>query len=148
MPVRTGVGFMSVTALEPEAEVSAELVAVTVRVLGEGSAAGAEYLPEASIVPRVAEPPGVLLTDQVTEVLAAWATVAAKVAESPARTLAVEGETLTVTVGMGGGWTGGVLVEDVEAQEARKRETGARRARDIEAWRNGRMVRICSGVER
>jgi hypothetical protein len=41
MPVRTGVGFMSVTELEDVAVAAAALVAVTVRVLGDGSVAGA-----------------------------------------------------------------------------------------------------------
>ena len=41
MPAREGVGFQRVTAEEEDFVESAELVAVTVRVLGEGSVAGA-----------------------------------------------------------------------------------------------------------
>src|ERR1700676_160808 len=40
IPVSTGVGFISVTALEPLAEASAALVAFTAVVLGFGSVAG------------------------------------------------------------------------------------------------------------
>ena len=41
MPVRTGVGFRSVTLLEPLAEASAALVARTVMEFGFGKEAGA-----------------------------------------------------------------------------------------------------------
>jgi hypothetical protein len=41
MPVNTGVGFISVTALEEVAEAEAELVALTVTVLGFGREDGA-----------------------------------------------------------------------------------------------------------
>jgi hypothetical protein len=41
MPVRAGVGFSSVTALELVAELEAELVALTVTVFGFGRVAGA-----------------------------------------------------------------------------------------------------------
>ncbi len=41
MPVRTGVGFRSVTLLEPLTEMSATLVARTVSVFGFGKVAGA-----------------------------------------------------------------------------------------------------------
>jgi hypothetical protein len=41
MPISAGVGFMSVTALEPLAELDAELVALIVTVLGLGRDAGA-----------------------------------------------------------------------------------------------------------
>ena len=41
MPVSTGVGFRSVTLLEPLTEVSAALVARTVMVFGLGRVAGA-----------------------------------------------------------------------------------------------------------
>ncbi len=41
IPVSAGVGFMSVMALEPLAELEAELVAVRVTALGFGSEAGA-----------------------------------------------------------------------------------------------------------
>jgi hypothetical protein len=78
MPARVGVGLRSVTALEEDLEVSAALVAVTVTVLGEGRVEGAMYFPEESIVPRVAEPPAVVSTDQVTVVLEEPVTVAKK----------------------------------------------------------------------
>ncbi len=103
MPVRTGVGFRRVTALVPYFEESAELTALTVTELGLGRAAGAMYLPEESMVPREAEPPEVSLTYQVTAEFCVPVTVAEKLAESPARTLVVYGETVTEIVGGGGG---------------------------------------------
>ena len=80
MPVRTGVGFRSVTELDPVAEGSAELTAVMVTAFGEGREAGAVYFPLESMVPRAAEPPGVEFTDQVTAILEAPETAATKVA--------------------------------------------------------------------
>ena len=62
-----------------------------------GSDAGAVYFPLVSIVPSVVEPPAVPLTDQVTLVFCVPVTVAWKVNESPARTFAVDGVTLTDT---------------------------------------------------
>jgi hypothetical protein len=55
------------------------------------------------MVPTVAEPPALLLTYHVTAVFEVPVTVAEKVAEAPARTLVVDGETLTTTVAEGGG---------------------------------------------
>ena len=101
--MRTGVGLRSVTALVPFFEESAELTALTVTELGLGRMAGAEYLPEVSIVPRVAEPPEVSLTNQETAVFCVPETVAEKVAEAPVRTLVVNGETVTEIVAGGGG---------------------------------------------
>jgi hypothetical protein len=121
MPVRTGVGFMSVTELVEDLEVSAELVALMVRMLGDGRVAGAVYLPEESMVPSEEEPPGVSLTDQVTAVLVVPETVAEKVAELPTRTLAVEGETARVMEGGGGVCV--LPVEEAEPQAAREKET-------------------------
>ena len=55
------------------------------------------------IVPRVADPPTVPLTDQVTLVFELPETVAENCKESPARILAVEGVTVTVVeVGVAG----------------------------------------------
>jgi hypothetical protein len=120
MPVRTGVGFMSVTELVEDLEVSAELVALTVRVLRDGSVVGAVYLPEESMVPSEGEPPAVSLRDQVTAELLVPETVAEKVAELPTRTLAVEGETATEMGARGGGCV--LLVEEAEPQAAREKE--------------------------
>ena len=78
MPESVGVGLRRVTALEEDLEASAELVAVMVTVFGEGRVAGAVYLPEASIVPRVEDPPVVELTDQATAVFEEPVTVAEK----------------------------------------------------------------------
>jgi hypothetical protein len=40
VPVRVGMGFSKVTALEADAELEAALMALTVRVFGMGSATG------------------------------------------------------------------------------------------------------------
>jgi hypothetical protein len=110
---------MSATELVEDLEVSAELVALMVTVLGDGREVGAVYLPEESMEPSAEEPPGVLLTDQVTAVLLVPETVAEKDTESPARTLAVEGETATEIEG-GGGWV--LVVEAAPPQDAREKE--------------------------
>lgn len=108
MPVRTGVGFRSVTSLVPFLEESAELTALTVTELGLGRAVGAMYLPEVSMVPREAEPPAVSLTYQVTAAFEVPLTAAENVAEAPARTLVIKGETLTEIVAGGEGcWVPG-----------------------------------------
>jgi hypothetical protein len=78
MPLSVGVGFQSVTEAEPDFVVSAALVAVTLMVFGEGSVAGAVYLPVASTVPSVALPPAVEFTDHVTAVFVEPDTLAAK----------------------------------------------------------------------
>lgn len=103
MPVSTGVGLRSVTALVPFFEESAELTALTVTELGLGRVAGAVYLPEVSMMPRKAEPPAVSLTYQVTAVFCVPVTAAEKVAEAPARTLVLDGETVTAIVAGGVG---------------------------------------------
>ena len=103
IPVSTGVGFQSVTALCPEAPESAALTACTVTVLGLGNMAGAAYEPVALIVPVVDVPPVTPFTCQVTAVFEVPETVAANVCEAPARTLAEFGETFTDTAGGGGG---------------------------------------------
>jgi hypothetical protein len=56
-----------------------------------------------SIVPRVELPPELSLTNQVTPVFCVPETVAEKLAELSARTLAVCGETATEIVTGGGG---------------------------------------------
>ena len=103
IPVRTGVGFMRVTELAADSEESAELVALMVMVLGEGSMDGAVNIPEESIVPSKEEPPGAPLMDHVTAVLVVPETLAEKEAVLPARTLAEVGETVTAMAGVGGG---------------------------------------------
>ena len=65
-----------------------------------------------SIVPRLAEPPEVLLTDQVTAVFELPVTVTLNANEVPARTLAVVGETLTATAAGVEGCDGLGLFED------------------------------------
>lgn len=75
-------------------------------------------MPEESMVPSAEEPPGVLLTDQVTAVLEVPETVAEKEAELPTRILAVEGETATVIAGGGGV----CLLPVEEPQAAREKE--------------------------
>jgi hypothetical protein len=54
---RTGGGFRIVTEADADCEGFAELVAVTVTVLGEGSVFGAVYSPVLLIVPKVELPP-------------------------------------------------------------------------------------------
>ena len=103
MPVRTGVGLSSVTALVEETEESAELTALMVRAFEEGSVAGATYLPEASMVPREEDPPAALLTSHETAESWVPLTTAEKVVEPPARTLADAGETTMETCAGGGG---------------------------------------------
>lgn len=101
------------------------LVAFTVTEFGEGSVDGAVYFPVASTVPRVAEPPVVPLTAQVTAVLVLPVTAEAKVREASARMFAVFGVTETETPGGGGG--GGVCpVEDALPQEDRNAQTVSR----------------------
>jgi hypothetical protein len=60
----------------PEELGDAVLVAVTITVAGEGTVAGAEYNPEAEIVPIALLPPGIPLTLQVTVVVVVPVTVA------------------------------------------------------------------------
>jgi hypothetical protein len=97
MVASTGVGFNSVTALVPLAEESAAATAFTVTLLGEGKVPGALYCPVAEIVPRAAEPPAVPFTNQLTAVFELPLTLAEKVNGSPARMLAVDGVTITLT---------------------------------------------------
>ena len=106
MPVSTGTGFCNVTALLPVAEASAELTARTVTVLELGSVAGAVYTPDELIVPVAALPPATPFTCHVTAVFDDPATVALKDFVAPARTFALAGETVTVTLDPEGGVVG------------------------------------------
>ena len=123
---------------------SAELVAVTVTVLGEGREAGAVYLPEESMVPRVEVPLATELTDQVTEVLLEPVTVAEKVSVEPARMLAVVGATATVTESGGGGLCfcpeEVELLQEASARTSRQTNTNTNRGRSAEG-----IVRIVCG---
>lgn len=78
IPVKTGVGFISVTLLVPLAEESAALVARIVMVFGLGSVAGAVYFPLESIVPVAEDPPAAPFTDQDTPVFDVPDTLALK----------------------------------------------------------------------
>jgi hypothetical protein len=98
MPVSTGTGFCNVTALLPVAVASAELTARTVTVLELGTVVGAVYMPEELIEPIAALPPATPFTCHVTAVFDDPATVAPKDFVAPARTLALAGETATVTL--------------------------------------------------
>jgi len=72
-------------------------------------------LPVESIVPMLAEPPLVPLTDQVTAVFELPVTVAVNANELPARIFAVVGETLTATAPGVDGCEGLGLLGDEEA---------------------------------
>jgi hypothetical protein len=102
----TGVGFHKVTALCPAAVESATLTASTVTVFGFGSVAGAVYTPVELTVPVADAPPVTPFTCQVTLELEVPVTATVNGCESPARTVAEFGETLTVTFGGGGGAPG------------------------------------------
>jgi hypothetical protein len=103
MPVSTGTGFCNVTALLPVAVASAELTARTVTLLELGTVIGAVYMPDELIVPVAALPPATLFTCQVTAVFDDPATVALNDFVARARTLALAGETVTVTLEPEGG---------------------------------------------
>jgi hypothetical protein len=73
-------------------------------------------LPVESIVPKLAEPLAVPLTDQVTAVFELPVTVALNAKEVPARMLAVVGETLTATAAGVDGCDGlGLFEEELAA---------------------------------
>jgi hypothetical protein len=97
MAASTGNGFCKVTALLPVALALAELTARTVTVLEVGTELGAVYMPKELIVPAAALPPVMPFTCQVTEVLDGPVTVALNDFVDPARTFALDGETVTVT---------------------------------------------------
>lgn len=85
------------TALLAVAEELATLIARTVTVLLVGTVAGAVYTPDALIVPVAELPPVTPFTCHVTSVFDVPDTVAPKDCVAPARTLALRGDTLTVT---------------------------------------------------
>lgn len=138
MPVRTGVGLSSVTALVEEAEESAELTALMVKAFEEGSAAGATYLPKASMVPREEDPPAVLLTSHETAEFWVFLTTTEKVVEPPARTFADAGETTTETCAGGGGC---FVLDEVEPEAQEASPTAKGRTGPIEN-RRGKEERI------
>jgi hypothetical protein len=74
---------------------STVLVAFTVTEAGDGSVAGAVYMPVESIVPNAALPPAIPFTVHVTAEFVALPTVAVNFCGSPRRTDAVAGETVT-----------------------------------------------------
>jgi hypothetical protein len=86
-----------VTVADPDLVVSATETAVTVTAAGLGTAAGAVYSPVALIVPTVAFPPVTPFTCHITLVFAAYATLAVNCCVWPVCTIAVPGETSTVT---------------------------------------------------
>jgi hypothetical protein len=88
-----------VTCAVPFRVESAEDTAVMVTVAGDGTAAGAIYMPIAEIVPTVELPPVTPLTCQVTAVFDELATVAVKACEPVAVTVAVPGMTETEIAG-------------------------------------------------
>jgi hypothetical protein len=92
---RTGIGFCNVTELLPVCVASAVLVAVKVIVFGAGNAAGAVYIPFASIVPVVALPPATEPIDQVTLEFKPPFTTAANDSVDPTRIVTVAGVTVT-----------------------------------------------------
>ena len=75
--------------------------AVTVTVAGEGTVAGATYIPDALIVPCVASPPATPFTCHVTAVLVVFKTVAVNGLLAPTCTVALVGATDTVIPGGG-----------------------------------------------
>ena len=106
MPVSTGTGFCNVTGLLPVAVASAELTARTVTVLEFGTVEGAVYTPVELIVPIAVPPPVTPFTCHVTTVFDDPATVPLKDCVAPARTLALAGLTVTVTLDPEGGVLG------------------------------------------
>jgi len=88
-----------VSVAEAERVESANDMAVTLTVAGDGNVAGAVYTPAVEIVPTVALPPAIVLTCQVTCVLSVSPTVAVKdcVLPLPACRLPLAGDTETVT---------------------------------------------------
>ncbi len=76
-------------------------MAVTVTVLGTGTALGAVYSPVASIVPTVVLPPTMLLTERVKLAFVALETTTPNFCTVPMNSEAVFG--LMVTVSCGGG---------------------------------------------
>ena len=115
---KIGVGFSSVTAAVALAVASAELVAVTVTVLGFGNVCGATYCPAELMVPAATFPPATPFTDQVTAVLFVPVTETINCCGPPARTFAVGGATATLTAADGGFVGSGAVVLLVAAHPA------------------------------
>lgn len=86
------------TALLPVTVASPALKASTVTVFELGTAFGAVYMPDELMVPTAALPPVTPLTCHVTEAFDDPETVALKDCVDPARTMALAGETVTVTL--------------------------------------------------
>jgi hypothetical protein len=89
--------LLTVTTALADLVGSATLTAVTVTVEGDGTDDGALYVPRLLIVPTVEVPPVTPLTFQMTEVFAAFCTVAVKARVRPTRTVALVGEMVTLT---------------------------------------------------
>ena len=86
-----------VRAAVPEELGNAVLVAVIITVAGDGTVAGAEYNPDAEIVPTALLPPGRPLTLQVTVVVVVPVTVAVNWCAEPIWMVLAAGATLTLT---------------------------------------------------
>jgi hypothetical protein len=72
----TATGAVMVTLADPETVGVAAVVAVTETVAGEGTVDGAVYKPVVSTIPTAGFPPEAPLTDQLTDVLVEFCTVA------------------------------------------------------------------------
>ena len=90
-----------VTEALPTADGATVLEACTVTAAGDGVALGAVKNPLALIVPTALLPPGIPFTIHVTVVTVAFCTVAANCMPWPTWTLALTGDTETLT-GCGG----------------------------------------------
>lgn len=93
------IGGVIATCVVPERAVSAADTAVTVTVDGEGTVAGAVYIPEPEIVPTVVLPPATPFTCHVTAVFDEFVTVAENACVPETATLALVGLTATVIIG-------------------------------------------------
>ena len=91
--------FLIVTEALPEAEGSATLWALTGTVLGDGTELGAVYNPLGVMVPTVELPPMMPLTFHVTAWFDEFCTVAVNCRVWRTLTVALEGDTVTVTGG-------------------------------------------------
>lgn len=94
----TGVVAVMVTCATSKTAGLATATAAIVTVAGDGTAAGAVYVPFASILPCVASPPATPSTCQVTVVLAALETTAVNFCVVATLMETVGGSTETVTV--------------------------------------------------
>jgi hypothetical protein len=100
------ISLSSVTLAVAILEASAALVALTVTAGGEGRIGGAVYTPSEEMTPRVALPPGMPETLQVTAVLGEFDTVAVKETALPSKTETFVGMTCTETGGVPDGGPG------------------------------------------